>query len=342
MGDGPARPARFLRIQYLIAALVPALVIALSATGFVWAQKGVTLVIDGDSRYIKTQAASVRDLLEGVDVVAGPADVVTPSPDTPVSDGSVVVVRHAVHVTLLFAGDEVELDVIGSTVADALVAAGLDPGDGTSVSPGLDTPLRDGLVIEAADVFVRLVEEPAEVPFDVLTQNDPTMAQGQRAVKQTGVPGRVINVYRVLVTQGVEGARTLTTEHVVAEPVDEIVLVGTKRAGAPQAVSRQRAAEAVAVSGAGTELKVTTTAYSPQDPGVGTRTATGAAAARGIIAVDPSVIPLGTRVYVPGYGTAVAADTGGAISGSRIDLCFNTHAEALAWGRRAVTITILP
>ncbi|MDY0088260.1 MAG: ubiquitin-like domain-containing protein, partial [Coriobacteriia bacterium] len=84
MGDGPARPARFLRIHYLIAALIPALIIALGVTGFVWAQKGVTLVVDGDSRYIKTQATSVRDLLAEVDVAVGPADVVTPSLDAPV------------------------------------------------------------------------------------------------------------------------------------------------------------------------------------------------------------------------------------------------------------------
>jgi 3D (Asp-Asp-Asp) domain-containing protein len=152
----------------------------------------------------------------------------------------------------------------------------------------------------------------------------------------------VTNVYRVLVTEGIEGARTLTAKHVVTEPVDEIVLVGTKRSGAPQVVSRARTADPAPASGTGTKLKVTATGYSSQEPGVGTRTATGAAATRGVIAVDPSVIPLGTRVYIPGYGTAVAADTGGAILGARIDLCFDTRGEALVWGRRTVTVTILP
>lgn len=70
------------------------------------------------------------------------------------------------------------------------------------------------------------------------------------------------------------------------------------------------------------------------------RTATGIPTAWGVVAVDPSVIPLGTRMTIPGYGDGVAADTGGAVRGAIIDLWFPTVAEALAWGRRTVTITI--
>lgn len=350
MGDAPVRPARFLRIRTIVAALVPALVIALSITGFVWAQKGVTLVVDGDSRYVKTQADTVGLLLEEAGLLVGPADLVTPAAETPLADGMTVVVRYSVPVTVRFDGDAIQLGVIGSTVSDAIVAAGLDPGNGISVTPALDAPLTPDLVIEVTDVFVRVVEEHVEIAFDVTTEKDPTLPQGTRRIERQGEPGTALNVYRVLVTGGDEGSRTLVSEQVLAEPVDEIVVVGTKRSGGQVVASRERtapAAESPAESpaeppGNGTELTVTATGYSSQDPGVGTRTATGAAAERGVIAVDPSVIPLGTRVYVPGYGYAIAADTGGAIKGEKIDLCFDTRAEALAWGRRTVTITILP
>ena len=70
------------------------------------------------------------------------------------------------------------------------------------------------------------------------------------------------------------------------------------------------------------------------------RTASGLRTGWGIVAVDPSVIPLGTRMTVPGYGEAVAADTGSAVNGLEIDLWFPTTADALAWGRRTVTITL--
>lgn len=87
--------------------------------------------------------------------------------------------------------------------------------------------------------------------------------------------------------------------------------------------------------GADRQLVVSSTAYS-----LGGRTASGLPVGPGIIAVDPTVIPLGTRVYVPGYGTAVAADTGSAVRGNVIDVWLPSLAGAQAWGRRTVTITI--
>jgi 3D (Asp-Asp-Asp) domain-containing protein len=69
-------------------------------------------------------------------------------------------------------------------------------------------------------------------------------------------------------------------------------------------------------------------------------TATGVPAGWGVVSVDPSVIPLGTRMTIPGYGDGVAADTGSAVIGRTIDLWFPTVAQALAWGRRTVTITL--
>jgi len=62
---------------------------------------------------------------------------------------------------------------------------------------------------------------------------------------------------------------------------------------------------------------------------------------RGIAAVDPKVIPMGSKLYVEGYGNAIAADQGEAIKGNRIDLCFSTHQQALNWGIKTVRVTIL-
>lgn len=83
------------------------------------------------------------------------------------------------------------------------------------------------------------------------------------------------------------------------------------------------------------------TAYLPTDGDGAGITATGAIARRGIVAVDPNVIPLGTRVYIPGYGTAIAADTGGAIRGNKIDLCMESYGEAMNFGRQSVEVYIL-
>jgi 3D (Asp-Asp-Asp) domain-containing protein len=82
-------------------------------------------------------------------------------------------------------------------------------------------------------------------------------------------------------------------------------------------------------------LQVVVTGYAL--PG---RTATGIPVGWGVVAVDPSVIPLGTHMVIPGYGEAVAADTGGTVVGTTIDVWFPTAAQAAAWGRRSVTITL--
>jgi 3D (Asp-Asp-Asp) domain-containing protein len=89
------------------------------------------------------------------------------------------------------------------------------------------------------------------------------------------------------------------------------------------------------VSGGARTITVSSTGYSL--PG---RTATGMPTGWGVVAVDPSVIPLGTRLTIPGYGEGVAADTGGAVRGDAIDLWFPTLAQANAWGRQTVTITL--
>ena len=101
-----------------------------------------------------------------------------------------------------------------------------------------------------------------------------------------------------------------------------------------QAVQARSAATTALADGTQT-LTVTATGYSL--PG---RTATGLPVGWGIVAVDPSVIPLGTRMTIPGYGSGVAADTGSAVQGYTIDLWFPTLADALAWGRRTVTINL--
>ena len=87
--------------------------------------------------------------------------------------------------------------------------------------------------------------------------------------------------------------------------------------------------------GAGRAITVSATGYT-----LGGRTATGLGVGWGVVAVDPSVIPLGTHLTIPGYGEAVAADTGGAVVGTTIDLWFPTVAQANAWGRRVVTVVL--
>lgn len=89
------------------------------------------------------------------------------------------------------------------------------------------------------------------------------------------------------------------------------------------------------------EITVNASAYSPQDPGCSNYTSTGQRLRKGIVAVDPKVIPLGTKMYIPGYGYGVAADIGSAIKGNKIDVAFESRKDALKFGRRNIVIQIL-
>lgn len=123
-----------------------------------------------------------------------------------------------------------------------------------------------------------------------------------------------------------------TAQH--AELKSAAIQAAATQAAEPPVRPGPAAAVAPAAPGRRT-ITVTSTGYS-----LGGRTATGMPVGWGVVAVDPSVIPLGTRLTIPGYGEAVAADTGGAVRGATIDLWFPTAAQAHAWGRRTVTVTL--
>ncbi|PKQ37675.1 MAG: hypothetical protein CVT59_06425 [Actinobacteria bacterium HGW-Actinobacteria-1] len=354
----PAHPARPLKTPYIIIALIAALVVPVSASGFAWARKGVTVIVDGGTAYYRTQADTVADVLAEAGIEVDVHDVVTPAADAAISDGSTIVVRHAIPVKIDCNGEILDLDVVGTTVADALVAAGLDPSLGLDVQPEVESPLRADMTIVAKDVFLRISQEEVDMPFDIIEKQDASMVVGQRKVLTAGVVGRAIRVYEIVVTGGVEGARYVKAEQVLTEPVPQVVAVGskkvTKQLPVIASITHKGAKKTAAPPASGTKMTVTATAYTPWDAGCGglpviqrKLAAYNIPEGWGIVAVDPKVIPLGSKVYVSGYGNAIAADTGGAIRGNRIDVCFWAGGESVArkaainWGRRTVTITII-
>jgi uncharacterized protein YabE (DUF348 family)/3D (Asp-Asp-Asp) domain-containing protein len=345
MRTKPSRSARSQRTQQILAAIIPAAILTLSITGFVWAQKQVTVVVDGRASRVKTQDKDVAGVLRQARITLSKGDVLTPREDTEVTSGMSVVVRHAIPVTVVVGGRENHLRVIGGTVADALVAAGVDPAANTGVTPALDTPLKAGLTINASDCFARVNSAKEAIPFKVIEREVKSLPRGERRVVEAGSQGAVLQVYRTLVVGGVECSATLSARKVIAPAVDRVVAVGVgKPADAHQlqvAGYSPKLERAVALK-SGRRLRVVATAYSGDEPGAGGySTATGRRAERGVIAVDPRVIPLNSHVYVPGYGYAVAGDTGGLIKGNHIDLCFSSVGEISSWGRRHVDIIIL-
>ena len=132
------------------------------------------------------------------------------------------------------------------------------------------------------------------------------------------------------------GVDTPVTEHL------DIQLKENEQA-AEQRRAREREAERVSrgIPRYRAAYTLHASAYLPSDGGGSGITATGIPARHGVVAVDPNVIPLGSRLYIPGYGEAIAADTGGAIVGNQIDLCMESYDEAIQFGRRSVEVYVL-
>ncbi len=103
----------------------------------------------------------------------------------------------------------------------------------------------------------------------------------------------------------------------------------------------RKSAEAFVANAMQHAMRMVATAYVPWCNGCSGITKTGRRAGRGVVAVDPSVIPLGTQLYIPGYGRAIAGDTGGAIVGNRIDLGYENLGAAMQFGRREITVYVL-
>jgi 3D (Asp-Asp-Asp) domain-containing protein len=185
----------------------------------------------------------------------------------------------------------------------------------------------------------KIVEVRVQTPPPTLFEVNRRLPPRHRVLKAAGKPGESLVIWRVYYRNGKEVRRVKIGEEVLEPPQPRIYEIGVHGHIASRG--------AVGRSGAFRTVKVLTmhaSAYTPHRSGGGTgtgRTATGLPAGYGLVAVDPRVIPLGTVLYIEGYGMAIAADTGRAIRGHKIDLCFATRQQALQFGRRRVRVYIL-
>lgn len=185
---------------------------------------------------------------------------------------------------------------------------------------GVVTWERDEHRVIAPPTLHRLSRDLAPGTSKVIAHGRPGVVEVR--VRYTQRDGRP--VHRVVLF-----TKVLTAPHprTVAEGIGHSPLVDFEAIGLVRMGSIARGA-----------IQMVATAYSADCSGCDGMTAIGRRAGHGIVAVDPRVIPLGTRLYIPGYGAAIAGDTGGAIVGHRIDLGFNSQRDALLFGRRAVTV----
>jgi len=304
-----------------------------------YAPKQVIIAInDEEPIVVEVSARTVGEALERAKVELREGDEIRPALDQPVAEGTRIEIIRGAWVTLFVDGGAVQAIVPRGTVRDALAKAGVTLGALDRVVPGLETPLEDGMEIRVVRVTQEEVVETETIPYRTLRWAEPHLAKGEQRIVREGKEGILETRVLLIYEDGQLIQRQVLSTQVVQEPVNMIIGEGT----------RESALVLETASGSYRYVDVVemeATAYYPGPESTGQwadgLTFTGVRAGKGVVAVDPSVIPLGTRLYIPGYGEAIAADIGGAIKGNRIDLGFETYEEAIQYGRKKVKVYIL-
>ncbi len=296
---------------------------------------GLTAAIGGQlaDAYLRkdisvTVARTVAQAPADAGIILELPDEVIPPVQACLIQGMAVVVRRAVPVTLVVEGQATLQESAAATGGDLLGRRGAVLHVDDEVVPGLDTPVTAGMGVRVVRIEHRLVTEQQETEV----QTSPTLAapRGMRRISGLRRVGTKERLYRITVADGTVVSKTLVGERLVRSPLDRVVRVGTVAQMATDPLT------------GGAHLNMLATAYSPFCcHGVDDITSMGMKAGYGVVAVDPSVIPLGSRLYVEGYGYAVAGDVGGSIKGLRIDLGFNTKREALRYGVRRTRVYVI-
>jgi uncharacterized protein YabE (DUF348 family) len=318
------------------------------------AKKTIVVSIDGKETEIVTFRKTFKEALKANDIVLGPKDKAVPSIDTIVKKIDKLDIERAVEVQVAVDGQEIKVLTTEDTVDKMLEEEGIEVRDMDKVSPSRTIPVENGLKLTVTRVDERVIRESEPIDFATVVRKNEDALNTVTKLVQEGQQGEKVITTKVLYEDGKEIERKVVNETVAKNPVQKIVSVGTL---AVLKVSRGGSVSNAINSSNITYknmFKAQATAYTadfdntgkrPEDKGFG-KTATGTTARRNpngysSIAVDPKVIPLGTKLYIEGYGYGIAEDTGGAIKGNIIDVYFDSNSECINWGRRSVNVYIL-
>ncbi len=299
----------------------------------------IELVNGSETKSVWSAAETVGEFLQEQNIEITEHDLVEPKQDEKITGNTAIQIEKAFSLTLSNGGEEKKVWSTSTTVADFLSQQGIELKELDRVEPNLEETVKVDDVIKVIRVekVTDVVEEP--INYAVVTKKDNSLNRGSEKVVTPGQEGLVSKQFEIIKENGKEISRKLISEKTLKEKQDKVVAVGTKVAAETKVVSRGSA------PAGGKEIYVSSTAYTASCNGCSGFTATGINLKANpnvkVIAVDPSVIPLGTKVYVEGYGYAVAADTGSAVKGNKIDVFFANKSDAYRWGRKSVKIKIL-
>lgn len=361
-------------IKRVILALLLVVFVTFITMGAVYdvALKNVTLVqtneFDGTNyqKKLKTRKSTVGEFLDENEITIKENDIISKDVEDEIFDNDVLVIREGRLVELSADGKIEIVTVTKPTVGEALAEAGMTISENDVVTPKTSEPVTDKMSVIVDRYATEYIVETEAIEFETKKVDDSSLEAGKTKVTEEGKNGTKEVKYSLTKKNGEIISKDYVSESVVENPVTRVVHVGTKKKAAVSKTTSKSAASNTGSSNSSSQasegnkihgysyskkITVTATAYdrSLAENGGHTKTAMGLTPGFGIVAVDPRVIPLGTKLYVESpdggkswtYGYCIAGDTGGAIKGNRIDLCYNTKGECTRFGRRSAVVYIL-
>lgn len=297
-------------------------------------------VDDGNLPFvIRTTAQTVGEALREAEITIYLGDKVQPSLGSPVSTGLRVFIQRSTPVTLQVDGRLLKTRTRGRTVADALTEMGLGVAGLDEVSPPMKSELYDNVEIRIVRVREEIEVEEDIVPFETVFRPDANLLIDTQQLLTAGAEGITRSRYRVRYEDGAEVERVLEDKWEAQKPAQRVIAYGQRitpqnfTTADGQVLTYWRKVRMSASS-----YSAGTAGVSPDMPWYG-KTRTGDPMRFGVVAVDPSIIPLRSKVYVPGYGIGDALDTGSAVRSKRIDLGYD-DSNLVLW-RRWVDVYLL-
>lgn len=297
--------------------------------------KTVAIIDDGKVTEYETFDVYVEEVIQAQGITLNEKDEVTPSLDTQIETGMKITIdRWQPTVSIKFNGNITTFETDEKTVGELLEKRHIELEEDSIVEPALDTPITDALEIKVKtkQTTVEVIEE--DIPFKTIVKETPNLEDGETQISTEGKNGLKEKTVEIVRFGGEIVNETIKEEVIIEEARDEIVKKGVKNKIVDPRTGKVYEYKKT--------MTMNATAYTHQegDPWYN-KTASGMPTFVGMVAVDRNVIPLGTVLYVDGYGIAIAGDVGGAIDGNDIDLYFNSISQVKQFGRQNKTVYIL-
>ena len=310
--------------------------------------KNVSVSADGRTTELLMHFGdTVAEALAKAGVTPGQNDLVSANRLAAVTNGMKITVTRRYDVSMIADGKTVNTVVEEGTVAHALSQAGITLGQNDTTDVSSSDSVAEGMTIRVGRITYRNVTATQAVPFSTVTQRDSSMNAGTKTVKTQGQNGVKTTVTRQKLCDGKVVQASVVKAAVTKQPVNQVVAVGTRSLGRAYASVGSDGSVVDQNGNAVSYRKVYTgrcSAYSS-----GTTTSTGRAVRFGLVAVNPHIIPYGSRLYICSpdggtvYGYAIAADTGGAAMSGRIiaDLYYPSESRCEEFGNRTMNVYVL-